>query len=161
MSAYVGYFDCAAAQWTIVVTNIMGRASSYRLRVFDLTGTPIADEEHVLSAHASERINLNDLAVDQQGHVLIQPVEDEDDDFPATMVIADTGGEPTTITRLLPLTRIEEMPEEDDEDEEDDDDEDDEEEEDKDEEDVDDEDEDEREHDKNKKKGRKGKKEDD
>ncbi len=151
MSAYVGYFDCAAAQWTIVVTNIMGRASSYRLRVFDLTGTPIVDEERVLSAHASERLKLNDLAADRQGHVLIQPIEDEDDEFPATMVIVGAGGEPNTITRLLPLTRIEEMPEDDDEDEE---------EEDKDEEDVDD-DEDEREHDKKKKKGRKGKKGDD
>jgi hypothetical protein len=121
MSIYVGFFDCSATQCELAVTNIMSRRAAYRMRVFNRAGASLADQERTLAAHASERVGLNDLAVGEEGQILIAPVDDEDDEFPAMLIVADPKAEAGAPNRFLPLMRIEEMPDEDEEDEEDED----------------------------------------
>jgi hypothetical protein len=154
MSIYVGFFDCSATQCELAVTNIMSRPAAYRMRVFNRAGASLADHERTLAAHASERVGLNDLAVGEEGQILIAPVDDEDDEFPAMLIVADPKAEAGAPNRFLPLMRIEEMPDEDEEDEEDEDEEEEGEEEDGEEE------EGEEEEEENKKKSKKGKQHD-
>lgn len=118
MGVYVAYFDCSAAQCELAVSNIMNRPAAYRMRVFNRSGASLVDEERSLPAHASERFTLNDLAAGEQGQVLIVPVDDEDEEFPAMLILADPGAEAGAPSRFMPLTRIEEMPDEKEDDEE-------------------------------------------
>ena len=158
MGIYVGFFDCSAAQCELAVTNILSRPAAYRMRVFNRAGASLADEERTLPAHASERVGLNDFAAGEEGQILIAPLDDEDDEFPAMLILTDRKAEAGTLNRLMPLMRIEEMPDQDEDDEDEDDEDEDDDEDDEEEEDEDngeDEDEDE------KKKGKKGKKHDD
>lgn len=122
MGAYAAYFDCSAAHCELAVTNIMGRPAAYHLRIFNRSGASLVDEERILPAHASERVNLNDLAAGQDGQILVVPVNDEDDDFPAMLILAGPGAEAGAPSRFLPLTRIDDMPDEDDDDDDDEDD---------------------------------------
>ncbi|MFZ1415580.1 MAG: hypothetical protein WAS73_13525 [Defluviicoccus sp.] len=90
----------------------MSRPAAYRMRVFNRAGASLADEERTLPAHASERVRLNDLAAGEEGQILITPVDDEDDEFPAMIILADPVAEAGVPNRLMPLMRIEEMPDE-------------------------------------------------
>lgn len=119
MGAYVGFFDCSGAQCEIAVMNVMGRPAAYRLRVFNRAGVRLVDEERALAAHASERLALNDLVAGETGQILIVPVEDEDDEFPALLSVADPGAASGAATRVVALMRIDEVPEDDDEDDDD------------------------------------------
>jgi hypothetical protein len=116
MGVYVCYYDCTGWQSEVEVMNLQGRKATYRLAVYDRTGAPLFDEERTLAGHQTERIYLNERVNGQEGKIVIMPADDEDDEFPAVLTIADEGRDFRQANRYVPFIRLDEIENDDDDD---------------------------------------------
>jgi hypothetical protein len=67
--------------------NAQGKEKSFRLRAFGQSGEELLDEQHPIGGHAK----LNERLCGQQGKMVIEHVDDDDDKFPAVMTMCPEG----------------------------------------------------------------------
>ena len=107
MTTLIAYYDCSGWDSSVEVMNAQGKEKSFRLRAFGQSGEELLDEQHPIGGHATVRLNLNERLCGQQGKIVIEHVDDDDDEFPAVMTMCPEGIDFKQGNRYYQFTRLE------------------------------------------------------
>ena len=103
---YTSYYDCSNWNSSVEVMNLQNQRADYTITVFDRDGAHIWDDTRTLTPHETERIIIDSVARGRrEGLVVVEP-ENEGDEFPSLLTIADEGRHWKRGNRFVPFIRV-------------------------------------------------------
>ena len=108
---YVSYWDASTWDSYVEIMNIQNHQSQYRISVYDRGGSLSWQDVRSLTAHETERIEI-DHYIPAGGHreglVIVEPGDDEfaQDEFPSMLTICDEGRNYKEGNRFVNFIRV-------------------------------------------------------